>query len=330
MKSLPAEASPGYPALHRRGELRQRAQKLYELLSPCRLCPWRCKADRAGGQTGRCGASATVRVARSVPHFGEEPVLSGTRGSGTIFFSHCNLNCCYCQNYQISRDALGDDLSVFELAALMLDLQQQGCHNISLVSGSHYIPMIVDSLCMAADRGLCLPIVYNSNGYESPEMLRLLEGIVDLYLPDIKYGTDSPAEKYSGARRYCDISRAAVQEMFRQTGPLIVDEAGIARQGLIIRHLVLPRNSARTRRVLHRIKKHFGPYVAVSLMGQYVPCCRADSFPELSRRTEKAEYLQAVELMHDLEFENGWFQDCECLNTSFVPDFTKKDSWGSL
>ncbi len=327
MDSQPVPVTPCYIDLYRSGELHRRARKLYGLLSPCSLCPWRCKADRAGGQTGRCGAAAAVRVARSVPHFGEEPVLSGTRGAGTIFFSHCNLRCCYCQNYQISRDALGDDLSVYELASRMLDLQQQGCHNIALVSGSHYIPMIVDALCIAAGSGLRLPLVYNSNGYESPEVLRLLDGIVDVYLPDIKYGADEPGEAYSGARRYCDISFNAVQEMFRQTGPLTVDDEGIARRGLIIRHLVLPEDSARTRRVLHRIKKHFGPYVALSLMGQYIPCCSAALFPELSRRTAQDEYGRAVALMYEMGFENGWVQDCGCLDESLVPDFTKKDSW---
>ena len=318
---------PRYRDLWRQGELCRRAEQLYALFSPCTLCPWQCGVDRLFGKTGRCGAGNMLRIAKAISHHGEEPVISGTRGSGTIFFSHCNLSCCFCQNYQISNQGFGVDSTIEQLAQAMIGLQQQGCHNINLVSPSHYLPFIVQALDHAAARGLHIPVVYNSNGYESVDVVRLLDGIVDVYLPDIKYGDDAMATRISGARSYTTISQAAVDEMFRQTGYLNVDNEGIARCGTIIRHLVLPAGLSGTELVLKMIRSRYGRFAPVSLMAQYTPCHRADRFPELTRRLSRQEYEAALSIFESLGFEYGWVQEYERLDESFVPDFRKKDSW---
>ena len=318
---------PGYRQLHAAGILRKRADLLWKLFSSCRLCPWQCAVDRACGQLGRCRAPAEIAVAKALAHFGEEPVLSGTRGAGTIFFSHCHLACCFCQNYQISQEGLGELLSVEALAQKMLSLQETGCHNISLVSPTHFLPHIVAALCIAAAEGLSLPLVYNSNGYESVETLQLLSGIVDIYLPDAKYGNDTLAKKYSQAKDYASINMAALREMFSQVGPLVLDEHGIAVRGLIIRHLVLPENTAGTEEVLKGIKSFLGTDVHISLMCQYLPVHKAGMHPEIDRRTTAAEYDHAVESLTALGFENGWVQEHEEIDGEFLPDFEKGDAW---
>ena len=318
---------PGYHALLKTGELDRRSEKLLALAAACRLCPWHCGARRLKGEKGRCGAGSSVRVAKALAHFGEEPVITGTGGSGAVFFSHCNLTCCFCQNWQISHEGLGTDMTVEQLAGLMYGLQQQGCHNINLVSSAHFMPWIVQALALAAARGLTLPVVYNSNGYEDVEMLGLLEGIVDIYLPDAKYDDDGCAEKYSKARNYQEVNFAALDEMFRQAGYLELDGEGIARKGLIVRHLVLPGGLAGTEAILKKLKHNFGRFLSLSLMGQYRPCYNAADFPELQAQTPPQDYGHAVQLFDELGFENGWAQEHEDLDDSFVPDFRKKDSW---
>ncbi len=325
--NLASTNSPGYPDLLRRGELQKRAESLMERMNPCRLCPHQCGVDRQKGETGACRAGSTARVAKALPHRGEEPPVSGTRGAGTIFFAHCNLRCCFCQNYQISQVGLGRDVRIPELADMMLGLQEQGCHNISLVSASHYLPFIAEALVIAADKGLRLPLVYNSNGYDDVETLKLLEGIVDVYLPDAKYAADENAEKYSGAKQYSGVNMAALSEMLRQVGHLEMDGNGIARKGLIVRHLVLPRGLSGTENLLHTLKDTGGRFLALSLMAQYSPCYRAADYPELTVRTSRDEYERAVRLMDELGFENGWTQEWEDMDRTFVPDFEKKDSW---
>ncbi|MCX8044667.1 MAG: radical SAM protein [Desulfobacterota bacterium] len=319
--------TPGFVYLWRKRALQRIADKLFSLFSPCRLCPWHCMAERLRGARGRCTAGATVRIAKAIAHYGEEPVISGTRGSGTIFFSHCNLSCCFCQNYQISHEGLGTDISVSKLADMMITLQEQGCHNINLVSPTHYLPFIVAALESAAARGLYLPIVYNSNGYEESAVLQLLDGIIDVYLPDMKYADDTTAARLSGARSYTEINRAAIDEMVRQTGYLNVDDEGIACRGTIIRHLVLPADLSGTERILRTIRNRYGRFAPVSLMAQYRPCYAAERFPELSRRLSPEEYDRAVAVLESLNFEYGWTQDYEMLDDRFVPDFTKKDTW---
>jgi len=318
---------PGYKQLHAAGILRERAELLWKLFSSCRLCPWQCGADRTSGQRGRCQAPGELKVAKALAHFGEEPVLSGTRGAGTIFFSHCHLQCCFCQNHQISQEGLGEVLTVEALAQKMLSLQKAGCHNISLVSPTHFLPHIVEALCLAAAEGLSLPLVYNSNGYESLETLKLLSGVVDIYLPDAKYANDALAKKYSQAKDYSQINLAALKEMFAQVGPLVTDENGTARKGLIIRHLVLPANIAGTQEVLERIKSHLGSHVHISLMCQYLPVYKARLHPEIDRRTAAEEYDRAIESLTELGFENGWVQEHEEIDGEFLPDFEKGDAW---
>jgi len=318
---------PGYKQLHDAGILRKRAELLWQLFSSCRLCPWQCGADRTSGQLGKCQAPGELKVAKALAHFGEEPVLSGTRGAGTIFFSHCHLQCCFCQNYQISQEGLGEKLTVEALAQKMLSLQKAGCHNISLVSPTHFLPHIVEALCIAAAEGLSLPLVYNSNGYESLETLKLLSGVVDIYLPDAKYANDALAKKYSQAKDYSQINLAALREMYAQVGPLVLDEHGFAVRGLIVRHLVLPENIAGTQEVLERIKSSLGADVHISLMCQYLPAHKAHQHKELSKRTSPEEYERAIETLAALGFENGWLQEYEEIKGEFLPDFEKGESW---
>lgn len=318
---------PRYRQLYASGELAKRAETFQDILSCCTLCPWKCLVNRAKDELGRCKASAELKVARALAHFGEEPALSGTRGSGTIFFSHCHLSCCFCQNYQISQEGLGETVSPEELAQKMLSLQEQGCHNINLVSPTHYLPPIVQALCLAAAAGLMIPLVYNSNGYESVETLRLLDGVVDIYLPDAKYGEDAYAQTYSRAKEYTKTNEAALQEMYAQVGPLVLDGEGIAMKGLIIRHLVLPENLSQTEIVLNRIKACLGTQVHISLMCQYQPMFKAPQHNELNKRTSPEEYDRAISTLINLGFENGWLQDYEEIDGEFLPDFQKSDAW---
>lgn len=318
---------PSYIRLYQTGELQKRAQTLNRRLADCRLCPRLCGKDRTQGKTGVCGASPTLRIARAVPHFGEEPPVSGTRGAGAVFFSFCNLSCCFCQNYQISQDAYGHDITEETLAEKMVHLQEKGCHNINLVSASHFVPRILAALCLAVEKGLRIPLVYNSNGYENVGVLKLLEGIIDIYLPDIKYADNRFSKKYSGAENYPETALAAVKEMFRQVGHLKTDENGIATKGLIVRHLVLPKNISGTKTVLKTLKQIFGTGLFLSLMSQYQPCYRARDYSELSAPLPENAYLAAVNLLEALGFANGWVQDWQPLDKSFVPDFTRQNSW---
>ncbi len=318
---------PSYISLYKSGELKKRAARLNKILSACTLCPRECKVDRKKGEKGICRATNTIRIAKAVPHFGEEPPVSGTKGSGTIFFSFCNLRCCFCQNYQISHEALGQDLSEAELARKMLSLQKKGCHNINLVSASHFLPQIISALFLAVKEGLCIPIVYNTNGYESIKTLELLSGIVDIYLPDAKYSDDKTAEKYSFAKDYPKINMLAINEMFRQTGHLKLDNNGIAVKGLVVRHLVLPKNLAGTKDVFQNLKRAIGTDLFISFMAQYKPCHKAKEDKDLSAFLSKQEYLKAIDILFDLGFKNGWTQDFEPSDKSFVPDFAKTDSW---
>jgi len=327
VKTMTTGWKPGYIHLHEQGLLENRALALQELANPCCLCPRRCGVDRPSGERGFCRAGARVQVAKALPHMGEEPAISGKRGAGTIFFTHCNLRCCFCQNYQISHEHLGREINTEELAGMMIDLQNRGCHNISLVSGAHFLPGILKALVAATSRGLHVPLVYNSNGYESLQVLRLLDGIIDVYLPDAKYCSDSMAQRLSAAPNYHQINMAALREMARQTTHLETDEEGVALRGLIIRHLVLPDGLGDTYRVLQAIKKNLGPFVAVSLMGQYTPCFEAADSPVLGRYIRAEEYRRACTILVELGFENGWLQECEQKDRSFVPDFSQLDSW---
>lgn len=321
------ENLPSYLSLYKSGKLRKRAEFFKKTLSACTLCPRACRVDRTRGKTGICKAARQTRVAKIVPHFGEEPPISGTKGSGAIFFSFCNLNCCFCQNFQISQENMGLDLSEKELAKKMISLQEKGCHNINLVSASHFIPQIISALCIAVEAGLRLPIVYNTNGFDSLWLLKQLEGIVDIYLPDAKYSNDATAQKYSCVENYSNTNLLALKEMFRQVGHLKLDKNGFALKGLIVRHLVLPENLPNTKNVLKNLKNAIGAELSISFMSQYKPCHKASKHKALSLPLSEEEYIEAVDFLYFLGFENGWVQDWEPDDKRFLPDFMKKDSW---
>ncbi|UCH63000.1 MAG: radical SAM protein [Fidelibacterota bacterium] len=287
---------PAYQVLLRNGELTRRVEEAYQLLSLCNVCAWHCKADRSAGKEGVCRTGMKARVSSAGPHLGEEDPLRGWRGSGTIFFSGCNLRCQFCQNSDISQLSGGREVEPEELAAMMLDLQDYGCHNINLVSPSHVVPQIIAALLVAAERGLRLPLVYNTGGYDSQEMLHLLDGIVDIYMPDMKYADSDTASRYSKVVNYPEVNQAAVREMHRQVGDLELDSAGVATRGLLVRHLVLPERLAGTEQILRFLAEEISPETYLNLMDQYHPAYRATEYPILDRPTTRDEYRDAVRL----------------------------------
>jgi len=311
---------PSYLNLVDNGELERRADGMRAILKRCRLCPHDCRVDRTAGQVGFCRAPAGAAYASATAHGGEEPVLSGTRGSGTIFFSFCNSRCLFCQNYDISQHAHGRPISEEELADLYLALQQRGCHNVNFVTPAHFLPSIIGALETAVRRGFRLPLVYNSNGYDSVAVLELLGGIVDIYLPDMKYADADVAERLSRLPNYPEINRAAIAEMYRQVGLLRTDEQGIAKSGLIIRHLVLPDGLAGTEKAMETIAE-INPLINISLMGQYYPAYRACEDRSLGRRLTQREYDDAIASMERHGLVNGWTQQLRLLDDTYVPDF---------
>ncbi|PWH15449.1 MAG: radical SAM protein [Ardenticatenia bacterium] len=285
---------PSYVKLLHSGELARRAAEAYAHLSECDVCPWVCKVNRRAGERGFCRVGELAGVASYGPHLGEESVLRGWRGSGTIFFTGCNLKCKFCQNYEISQLDEGDPVEPKRLAAIMLELQEMGCHNINFVSPSHVVPQILMAVLIAAQAGLRLPLVYNSGGYDSLTMLRILDGVIDIYMPDMKYADAQIARRYSGVANYPQVNQAAVREMHRQVGDLVVDENGLARRGLLVRHLILPENLAGTERIIEFLAREISPHTYLNLMDQYRPAYKACEYPELSRRITRAEWEQAV------------------------------------
>ena len=289
------------------------------LLKTCKLCPRECGADRTRTR-GLCGANDQIEAARASLHLWEEPPISGTNGSGTVFFSHCSLGCVFCQNRQISRrDGVGKALSTEDLAQTFLSLEKQGAHNINLVTGAHYVPQIIQALSLARRSGLQIPIVYNSSGYERVETLRMLEGYIDLYLPDYKYYSSYYAARYSHAEDYREIAVAAITEMVRQTGIPQFDGSGLLTRGTIIRHLMLPGLGSDTAQVLRDIASRFGDTVLVSLMRQYTPFDMQD-WPELNRTITEEEYADACEQFRSLGL-GGFFQQSDSISESFIPAF---------
>lgn len=288
--------------------LRERRDIVYSYLESCRLCPRECRVNRLRGEEGFCGVDARLWVSSYGPHYGEEPPLSGDNGSGTIFFTYCNLKCVYCQNYTISQLGDGDIVSEEDLANMMLYLQRLGCYNINLVTPTHFIPQILSALTMALERGLVVPIVYNTSGYEKIEVLKLLDGIVDIYLPDMRYSSNEYAVRYSSAPSYPEISRLAVKEMYRQVGNLVLDERGISKKGLIIRHLVMPEDISGTEDILKFIAEEISKDTYISLMAQYRPEHKARNLPPLNRKITSKEYKRAVEIAKNLGLRNVWTQ----------------------
>lgn len=307
-----AGPSPGYLQLAARRELARRVAQGRALLESCCLCPRRCGVNRIAGEIGYCGAGATPRVASHGPHQWEEPPISGTRGSGTIFFSHCTARCIFCQNYPISQLGTGNDWTVDRLSDAMLSLQARGCHNINLVTPTHYAANIVEAVARACEQGLRIPILYNTSGYDTLETLAMLDGVVDIYLPDAKYADDAVAHELSGFVGYVDANRAALLEMRRQVGvDLVLDEKGIARRGMIIRHLVLPNNLSQSVEIMRWIADTIGSDVHVSLMSQYFAAYKAVEHPQLKRRIYHREYREVLAAVDALGLENGWRQELD-------------------
>ncbi len=290
---MPVDPTPGYVALHRTGELARRAGALRERLRACDLCPRRCAVDRTAGELGDCGIGDRAVVASASPHFGEEAPLVGRGGSGTIFFSGCNLRCAFCQNDDISVRAAGHALDARGLADVMLRLAEVGCHNVNAVTPTHVVPMLVAALDVAAGDGLELPLVYNTGGFDEVDVLAALDGVVDVYMPDAKFADPEPARRYCAAPDYPEVNRAALREMHRQVGDLQIDADGLATRGLLVRHLVMPDDRAGTAEVMEFLARELSPDTYVNLMDQYRPCHDAGRFPEIARRPTADELQEA-------------------------------------
>ena len=289
-------------------EFQKRINQAYKFLESCKLCPHCCKVNRIAGQKGICRSTAELKISSFNAHFGEEPPISGVYGSGTIFFTNCTLRCIYCQNYPISQLSNGNTISVSDLSSIMLTLQKQRCHNINLVTPTHFVPQILKAVAQSRTSGLKIPLVYNTSGYESSETLKLLDGIIDIYLPDAKYAEDDVAEKYSKAEKYSLVNKDALREMYRQVGNLRMSKSGIAVSGLIIRHLVLPQNLSGTDKILTWVAENISKKTYISLMAQYFPAFQASEYPALSSRISKDEYKRARKYFDNSGLVNGWFQ----------------------
>lgn len=282
------------------GLLDRKIEELDTYLNPCVLCPRQCRTNRAVGEAGYCTAPYSLYISSAFPHFGEESPLVGIHGSGTIFLSHCNLKCIFCQNYDISIYGDGFPCSYSRLAALMMDLQGRGCHNINLVTPTHYVPHLIRGLSIAIGMGLSVPIIYNCGGYESLEVIRLLEGIVDIYMPDIKFLDPALSRRLCMAEDYPEIVKSVIKEMQRQVGDLSINSLGIATRGLLVRHLVMPSCGEDTRRVLRFIREDISQNSFVNIMSQYHPCNRAEDYPEIARRISNREYSEALSYAREI------------------------------
>lgn len=294
---------------------------MFEELIECKVCPHNCKVNRINNEIGRCRASADAKIALASLHYYEEPCISGEKGSGAVFFSNCNMNCKFCQNYEISAEGKGKDITIEELADIFLDLQKKGANNINLVTPTIYAYQIIEAIKIAKSKGLKIPIIYNSNGYESVDTLKKLEGYIDVYLPDFKYYFDDIAIKYSGAQNYFKVATEAIKEMYRQVGAPKLNENGIIQKGLIIRHLVLPNNIENSKKVLSWIKNNIEKNVYISIMAQYFPCYKAKNINELNRKLTREEYEEIENFVYELDITNGYMQDLGDHEEKYVPDF---------
>jgi putative pyruvate formate lyase activating enzyme len=311
-----------YRMLFKSGELANRVKHAQQILAQCTLCPRQCKVNRLKGELGFCKGGRDLAVASSGPHYGEEPPISGSNGSGAIFFTGCNIQCLFCQNYQISQQYAGHQIAIQELSSTMISLQKQGCNNINLVSPTHFVPQILEALLGAAAKGLTIPLVYNTNGYDSLATLQLLDGIIDIYLPDIKYSNDQYAYEYSSAKDYVAYNRIALKEMHRQVGILQTNHEGIAEHGLLIRHLVLPANGADSLASLDFIRQEVSKDTYMSLMAQYHPRYKATTHSILNRQITETEYQTVTDYAESLGLDNCYIQELQSSN-DFLPDFNK-------
>jgi putative pyruvate formate lyase activating enzyme len=324
--------TPGYLRLLQTDKLQQRVEALEALLERCTVCPRDCFNNRLLDEIAACYSGRLPIVSSYTAHFGEEPPLVGTRGAGNIFFGNCNLRCVYCQNYQISqthKQQIANQISHERLAEMMLELQSRGCHNINFVSPTHFAPQMARSIFIAAQQGLQLPIVYNTNSYDAVQVLKLLDGIVDVYLPDLKYADDESGYLYSKVRSYKEYSRLALKEMFRQTGDeLVVTEDGLLKRGLVVRLLVLPNDIGSVAESIEWIRDELSPRVAISLMAQYYPTHQAETnqrYVLLSRRIRESEWMKATSALEMLGIENGWVQEFDGSSYYYRPDFSDNE-----
>jgi putative pyruvate formate lyase activating enzyme len=290
-------------------------------MKACCLCPRECKADRANGQKGYCNMTSELMVARAALHMWEEPCISGEEGSGTIFFSGCSLGCVYCQNYHIAHGQAGKIITTERLAEIFLELQEKKANNINLVTPGHYIPQIINALQSAKDQGLTIPVVYNSSGYEKVEALKLLEGYVDIYLPDFKYMDEAPARLYSFCRNYSEYAGKAIQEMVRQAGAPVFDERGMMQKGVIVRHLTLPGYLEDSKRIIKYLYETYGDTIYISILSQYTPLPQVEAYPAINRRISSEEYEELVDYAIEIGVENGFIQEGETATESFIPEF---------
>ena len=291
------------------------------ILNCCTLCPRECKVNRVKNEIGLCGMNDKIRVARIAPHYYEEPPISGKYGSGAIFFSGCNLKCIFCQNYNISTNNFGEEISINKLAQKMIELQNENVHNINLVTPTHFIPQIKEAIIKAKEMGLNIPIVYNTSSYEKKESLKMLEGLIDIYLPDLKYFDDLLAMKYSKAPNYFNIAIDAIEEMYRQTGPIAIDDNGIMQKGLIVRHLMLPKQIKDSKKILEYLHLIYGNNIFISIMNQYTPLKQVEHIDELNKTITEEEYNELIDYACSLGIENAFVQDGKTCLESFIPEF---------
>jgi len=296
-------------------------ESLKNLLGNCNLCPRNCRVNRIEGNTGVCRAGANPKVALTSVHMWEEPCISGTKGSGTVFFSHCNLKCVFCQNFDISQQDFGKEVTIEDLAELFINQQNKGVHNINLVSPTQYLVQIKQALIIAKQNGLNIPIIYNTNGYESIEGLRILEGFIDIYLPDLKYAENELGKKYSGVNDYFEKASEAILEMYSQVGVPIFDDNGVIKRGLVIRHLALPGQLGNSKKVLQWVRANLPNDVYISLMCQYTPMYKVCDYPELKRRLSKREYEEIIDYFFEIGLEKGFVQEVSPAKKVYTPKF---------
>lgn len=291
------------------------------MLDNCTLCPYNCKVNRLEGKKGRCKCDNTLKIALASLHMFEEPCISGTNGSGTIFFTNCNLNCIYCQNYEISQGGKGKEITIQTLADIFIKQQEKGAHNINLVTPTMYVYQIIEAIKIARKNGLKIPIIYNSNGYENVETIKMLNGYIDVYLPDLKYYTNELSKKYSNVDNYFEIATNAIKEMYSQVGNAIFDDNGIIQKGVIIRHLVLPNHIQNTKNILKWINENMPKDIYVSVMAQYFPTYKAKNDSLINRKLNKKEYKEVFNYLYSLDLQNGYIQELGSHEEEYVPDF---------
>lgn len=300
-------------------------EEMHKLMSECVLCPRKCHANRMAGQTGYCGQGAEIAAARAALHFWEEPCISGQNGSGAVFFSGCNLQCIFCQNHQIAKGRIGKRLSAAYLCEIFLKLQKKDAHNINLVTATHYIPQVRMALIQAKAQGLSIPVVYNTSGYEEVSSLRMLDGLVDIYLPDIKYHSPRLSTEYSHAPDYFEKASAALAEMFRQVGTPVFDTvSGLMKRGVIVRHMILPENTKDSKKILRYLHEAYGNDIYVSIMNQYTPMPQVFSIPALNQKVTTAEYLRVLRFAEKIGISQGFYQEGDTASESFIPEFDYK------